>query len=38
LAVQNIFDSRPVINFNSGFSGTRFQQGRCIVLSAHAPF
>ena len=28
LAVENLLDDRSVINFNSGFSGTRFQQGR----------
>jgi hypothetical protein len=33
LDVANLFDSRQVLNFNSGFSGTRFQQGRRIILS-----
>jgi outer membrane receptor protein involved in Fe transport len=33
LAVQNVFDDRTVLNFNSGFSGTRFQQGRRLLLT-----
>jgi hypothetical protein len=32
--VENVFDSRQVINFDSGFSGTRFQDGRKIVVGA----
>lgn len=32
--VQNVFDSRQVINFDSGFSGTRFQQGRRFTVGA----
>ncbi|MDR3691473.1 MAG: TonB-dependent receptor [Fimbriimonas sp.] len=31
--VQNLFDERALLNFNSGFSGTRFQMGRTIMLS-----
>ena len=38
LAVENLFDSRKVINFNSGFSGTRFQQGRRLLLSLNGRF
>jgi outer membrane receptor protein involved in Fe transport len=37
-SVTNIFDERNRINFNSGFSGTRFQQGRAIVLSTFFNF
>lgn len=33
LNVENLFDDRPYLNFNSGFSGTRFQQGRRILLT-----
>lgn len=33
LSVTNIFDERERINFNSPFSGTRFEQGRAYVLS-----
>lgn len=32
--VLNVFDSRSVINFQSAFSGTRFQQGRRLLVSA----
>lgn len=38
LDVENIFDNRALINFGSDFSGTRFQQGRRVVLSAFAAF
>ncbi len=38
LDVENIFDNRSLINFGSDFSGTRFQQGRRVVLSAFAAF
>ena len=38
LDVENVFNSRALINFNSDFSGTRFQQGRRIVLSANRTF
>ncbi len=38
LDVENLFDDRSLINFGSDFSGTRFQQGRRVVLSASAAF
>jgi outer membrane receptor protein involved in Fe transport len=38
LSVENILDDRPVINFQSAFSGTRFQQGRRIQVSAFGRF
>jgi hypothetical protein len=38
LSVENLFDDRSVINFQSAFSGTRFQQGRRILLSANGKF
>ncbi|HLJ53876.1 MAG TPA: TonB-dependent receptor [Chthonomonadaceae bacterium] len=38
LAIENLLDDRPVINFQSAFSGTRFQQGRRILLSAFGKF
>ncbi len=38
LDVENLFDDRQVINFNSGFSGTRFQQGRFILFSTEGHF
>ena len=38
LDVENVFDNRALINFASDFSGTRFQQGRRVVLSAFASF
>jgi outer membrane receptor protein involved in Fe transport len=34
LSVENLFDQRERINFNSAFSGTRFEQGRTALLSA----
>ncbi|HVT11962.1 MAG TPA: TonB-dependent receptor [Fimbriimonadaceae bacterium] len=36
--VFNVFDSRQVINFQSAFSGTRFQQGRRVLVSAFFKF
>lgn len=36
--VQNVFDSRTVINFNSPVDGTRFSQGRRITISAFSQF
>ncbi len=38
LDVLNAADDRTVINFQSGFSGTRFQQARRFVLSLSAGF
>lgn len=38
LGVENLFASRKVINFNSAFSGTRFQQGRRVLLSVNGRF
>jgi hypothetical protein len=38
LSVENITDDRSVINFASAFSGTRFQQGRRILLGANGKF
>ena len=38
LDIENLFDERSVINFHSAFSGTRFQQGRRIQLSANYKF
>lgn len=38
LDVENLFDQRNVINFQSAFSGTRFQQGRRVLLSANGKF
>lgn len=38
LNVENLFDDRSVINFQSAFSGTRFQQGRRILLSLFGNF
>ena len=38
LDVTNLFDTRSVINFQSAFSGTRFQQGRRILLSLSGSF
>jgi len=36
--VQNLMDDRTLLNFNSGFSGTRFQVGRYILLSLQGKF
>jgi outer membrane receptor protein involved in Fe transport len=33
LSIENVLNDTSVINFNSGFSGTRFDQGRRIMLS-----
>jgi outer membrane receptor protein involved in Fe transport len=33
LTIENVTNDTSVINFNSGFSGTRFDQGRRILLS-----
>lgn len=38
LSVENLFDQRQVINFLSPFSGTRFQQGRRVMLSLSGKF
>lgn len=38
LDVQNLFDRRDVINFQSAFSGTRFMIGRRITLSTFFKF
>jgi outer membrane receptor protein involved in Fe transport len=38
LDIQNLFDDRTVINFQSGFSGTRFQPARRILLSLTGSF
>jgi TonB dependent receptor/Carboxypeptidase regulatory-like domain len=36
--VQNLFDDRTLLNFNSGFSGTRFQIGRTLLLSMQGKY
>lgn len=36
--VLNLFDSRTVMNYQSAFSGTRFQPGRKIAVSANFKF
>jgi len=38
LEIENLFDERSVINFESGFSGTRFMEGRRLDLTAHFKF
>ncbi len=38
LDVENVFNNLSVLNFNSGFSGTRFQQGRRVLLRATGSF
>jgi outer membrane receptor protein involved in Fe transport len=38
LDIENLLDDRTVINFQSAFSGTRFQQGRRILLSLFGTF
>ncbi len=38
LSVENLLDDRTVINFQSAFSGTRFQQARRILLNANLTF
>jgi outer membrane receptor protein involved in Fe transport len=36
--VENIFDDRSILNFQSGFSGTRFQQGRRAMIGLKGTF
>lgn len=36
--VENVFNSLDVLNFNSGFSGTRFEQGRRVLFSLNGHF
>jgi outer membrane cobalamin receptor len=38
LSVENLLDARTVINFQSGFSGTRFMEARRILLNANLTF
>lgn len=38
LDVQNLTDQRTVINFQSGFSGTRFMEGRRLLLGIQGKF
>lgn len=38
LDVINLFNSLAVDNFNSGFSGTRFQQARTVLVSVNGKF
>jgi len=38
LDVENLTNNVSVLNFNSGFSGTRFQQGRRLVLRVTGSF
>jgi outer membrane receptor protein involved in Fe transport len=38
LDVANLLDKREVMNFQSAFSGTRFQQGRRVLLSIFGKF
>lgn len=38
LDIENVFDRRDVINFQSAFSGTRFQQGRKVLVSLNLAF
>ena len=33
LGIENLLDGRNLMNFNGGYAGTRFQQGRRWVLS-----
>jgi len=33
LEIQNVLDDRTVVNFDSGFSGTRFNEGRRVMLT-----
>ena len=37
-AVENLFNHTSVINFDSGFSGTRFQQARRVMFTAFGKF
>lgn len=36
--ISNLFDDRTVINFQSAFSGTRFQQGRKVTVTFSGKF
>jgi outer membrane receptor protein involved in Fe transport len=38
LEIDNVFDDRSVINFDSGFSGTRFDIGRRVMFSVFGSF
>ncbi len=38
LTIQNLLDDRTVINFQSAFSGTRFDQGRRVLLTLSGNF
>ncbi|WP_395145136.1 TonB-dependent receptor [Armatimonas sp.] len=38
VSVENLLDSRSVMNFNSPFTGTRFQQGRRVMFSLTRKF
>ena len=38
LDVQNVTDQRSVINFQSGFSGTRFMEGRRLLIGIESKF
>lgn len=38
LDVENLFNDLSVLNFNSGYSGTRFQEGRRVVLRVTGSF
>lgn len=38
LSVENLLNSQSVMNFNSPFTGTRFQQGRRVMLSLTRKF
>lgn len=38
LSIENLLNHTSAVNFNSGFSGTRFQQGRRILLSVSGNF
>ncbi len=38
VSVENVLDDRTAINFQSAFSGTRFQQARRILLNANLSF
>ncbi|HEY3779473.1 MAG TPA: TonB-dependent receptor [Fimbriimonadaceae bacterium] len=36
--VENVTDNRAIINYESGFSGTRFQQGRMAMIALKGKF
>jgi outer membrane receptor protein involved in Fe transport len=38
LDIANVFDNTQIINFQSAFSGTRFQEGRRVLLSSNYKF